>query len=301
MDRFAAMEVLVRVIETGSFSAAARQFGVGQPAVSKTIAQLETRLGVKLLLRSTRGLAPTEAGQRYYEHAQRALAEAHEADLAATGAASTLSGRLRFAAPVTFARLHLIPRLPAFVARHPALTIDAILDDRRVDLIGEGIDVGLRIGNLTDSTATAQRLGASRRIVVGTPAFFARHGTPRQPTDLARYPAATYLHAGGGTAWTFRHRASGDAQTAALDDSFRTTAAEGLREAVLADLALSVATEWMFRDELADGRVVEILTEWRLPEVDLWAVFPAGRRIGAKARAFAEFVAQSSPGAGQAV
>ena len=166
MDRFAAMEVLVKVIDTGSFSAAARQLGVGQPAVSKTIAQLETRIGVKLLLRSTRGLSPTEAGQRYYEHAQRALDAAHEADLAATGAAAGLTGRLRFAAPVTFARLHLMPRLPAFIAQHPALAIDAILDDRRVDLIEESIDVALRIGTLADSTATAQRVGAARRIVV---------------------------------------------------------------------------------------------------------------------------------------
>ncbi|TDV11463.1 LysR family transcriptional regulator [Paraburkholderia caballeronis] len=296
MDRFAAMEVLVKVIDTGSFSAAARQLGVGQPAISKTIAQLETRIGVKLLLRSTRGLSPTEAGQRYYEHAQRALDAAHEADLAATGAAAGLTGRLRFAAPVTFARLHLMPRLPAFIAQHPALAIDAILDDRRVDLIEESIDVALRIGTLADSTATAQRVGAARRIVVGTPAFFARHGEPRRPADLARYPAATYLQTGGGSVWTFRNGNTDETETATLDDALRTTAAEGMREAVFADIALCVTTEWMFRDELASGRVVEVLADWHLPTLDLWAVFPGGRRIGAKARAFANFVADASLG-----
>src|SRR6201981_2781737 len=143
MDRLAAMETFVRVIEAGSFSSAAKQLRVGQPAVSKTVAQLEDRLGVRLLLRSTHGLTPTEAGRNFYSRAKRSIEEAEEAELAARGAAATLSGRLRFCAPVTFARLHVMPRLSAFLAEHPSLDIDVCLEDRDIDLVAAGIDVAL--------------------------------------------------------------------------------------------------------------------------------------------------------------
>ena len=141
MDRLAAMEAFVRVIEAGSFSGAAKQLRVGQPAVSKTIAQLEDRLGVRLLLRSTHGLMPTEAGRSFYERAKRSIEEAEEAELAARGAGATLSGRLRICAPVTFSRLHVVPRLPIFLAKHPALDVDVVLDDGDIDLVETGIDV----------------------------------------------------------------------------------------------------------------------------------------------------------------
>ncbi|ETC99149.1 LysR family transcriptional regulator, partial [Asaia sp. SF2.1] len=146
MDRYQAMTTFVRVVETGSFSAAARQLHVGQPAVSKIVAQLEARLQVSLLIRSTHGLTPTEAGQAYYERARNALQEADEAELAARGAGSGLSGRLRVSAATTFARLHIIPRLPAFLDAHPLLDVDILLDDRMIDLVAEGVDISLRMG-----------------------------------------------------------------------------------------------------------------------------------------------------------
>ena len=178
MDRFSAMETFVRVVDTGSFSAAARQLRIGQPAVSKAMAQLEERLGTRLLLRSSRGLATTEAGQNFYDRARRAIEEADEADLSARGAGGGLVGRLRFSAAITFARLHVIPHLPAFLARHPGLTIEAVLDDRNVNPVEEGIDVTLRIGTLADLTLVARKIGESRRLVVGTPAYFAAAGEP---------------------------------------------------------------------------------------------------------------------------
>src|SRR5215831_13871981 len=133
MDRLAAMEAFVRVVDAGSFSGAAKQLRLGQPAVSKTIVQLEDRLGVRLLLRSTHGLTPTEAGRNFYERAKRSIEEADEAELAARGAASTLTGRLRIQATVAFARLHVIPCLPAFLAQHPALDVDLVIDDRNIN------------------------------------------------------------------------------------------------------------------------------------------------------------------------
>src|SRR6202022_104537 len=140
------MEVFVGVVETGSFSGAARQLRVGQPAVSKTVAQLEQHLGVSLLLRSSRGLTPTEAGRNFYERAKRSIEEAEEAELAARGAAAALTGRLRISAPVTFARLQIVPRLPSFFAENPALEVDLVLEDRSVDSIAAGIHVALWMG-----------------------------------------------------------------------------------------------------------------------------------------------------------
>jgi DNA-binding transcriptional LysR family regulator len=284
------MEVLVRVVETGSFSGAARQLRIGQPAVSKTIAQLEERLGVSLLLRSSRGLTPTETGQNFYERAKRSIEEADEAELAARDAGNGLAGRLRFSSSVTFGRLHIMPRLPLFLAAHPQLTVDAILDDHDVDLIEEGIDVGFPIGMLADSTMVARKIGQSRRLVLGTPAYFKQAGEPSTPAELADHQAVIFdlypMH--GRSTWSFR---SGTAEeTVTLKGNVRTTAVEGLREAVFASLGLCVAPEWVFQPDLDNGRVKQALPAWALSSADLWAAFPTGRRASAKARDLAAFV-----------
>ena len=290
MNRLSAMEAFVRVIETGSFSGAARQLRIGQPAVSKAVAQIEERLGVRLLLRTTHGLSPTESGQNFYEHAKRAIEEAEEADLAARGASATLSGRLRICAAVTFARLHVVPHLATFLEQHPALDVDVVLDDRNIDLVEAGIDIALRMGSLTDSSLTARKIGQSRRLVLATPSYLAKRGEPRSPTDLVRHQAVIYDQRGGGAAWTFRQ---GSAETAiTLKGRVRVTAAEGVREAVFSDLGLTVSSEWMFAPELKSGAVTTVLEDWSLPPIDLWAVFPTGRRASAKARAFVTFVEQ---------
>ena len=215
MDRLAAMEAFVLVVDSGSFSAAARRLDVGQPAVSKLVAQLEDRLGVKLLVRTTHGLTATEAGLNYYERARRSLQEAEEAELAARGAGSGLSGRLRVTAAVTFARIHLMPRLPEFLARHPDLEVDILLDDRNIDLVQEGIDVALRMGRrLADSSLTARRIASGRHAVLGTAAYFARAGEPAAPADLA---ARWFRSEAGavtpitGRPWTARAAKTGDA------------------------------------------------------------------------------------------
>jgi DNA-binding transcriptional LysR family regulator len=290
MDRLVAMQTFVKVIDTGSFSAAARQLRVGQPAVSKTVAQLEQRLGVPLLLRSSRSFSATEAGQLFYEHAKLALAQADEAELAARGAGAGLTGRLRVSAAVTFARLKIVPKLGAFLAQHPKLEIELVLDDRNVDLVGEGIDVAFRMGVLTDSALSARKITASRRLVVGTPAYFARAGEPQTPADLAAHDAVIYTQRGGGTAWTFVK--DGAEQTIALRGRIHTTAAEAVRAAVLADLGLAVTSDAMLGPELASGAVRVVLSDWRLPSIDIWAIFPTGRRASAKARGFAAFVEQ---------
>src|SRR5882672_1664203 len=192
MDRLAAMEAFIRVVDAGSFSGAAKQLRVGQPAVSKTIAQLEERLGVRLLLRSTHGLTPTEAGRNFYERAKRSIEEAEEAELAARGAAAALTGRLRISAPVTFARLQIVPRLPTFFAEYPALEVDLVLEDRDVNWIAEGIDVAFWIGRFPDPPLIARKIALCRRIVVRSPAYFGVMGVPRNPTDLLAHQTVIY-------------------------------------------------------------------------------------------------------------
>ena len=288
MDRLAAMEAFVLVVDTGSFSAAARRLKVGQPAVSKLVAQLEERLGVKLLVRTTRGLTATEAGLNYYERARRSIEEADEAESAARGAGSGLTGRLRICGAVTFARIHLMPRLPEFLARHPELEMEVVLDDRNIDLVQEGIDVALRMGRLSDSSLTAKRIASGRHVVVGTPAYFERTGKPTAPGDLAAHQAVIYDQEAGGQDWTFQRD---DAEIAViLKGRLRVSAAEGVRAAVLANAGIAVASEWMFSPEIADRTVQMVLQDWELPRIDLWAVFPAGRTATTKARTFTQFV-----------
>ena len=291
MDRLAALEMFVRVVDTGSFSAVARNQEIGQPAVSKAVVQLEEWLGVSLLMRSTRSLVPTEAGRIFYEHAKRTIEEAQEAVLAARGSARGLSGKLRVSTSVCFGRLHVIPRLSEFLAEHPDLEIELVLDDRHLDLVTGGIDVSLRMGAMPDSNMTARRIAEGRRIVVATPTYLERHGTPKTPGDLVSHQAVIYTPGGGGepwTSWTFR-KASAEVSVV-LRGRVKVTAAEGIREAVNTDMGVAVSSEWNFLPELQSGKVVEVLADWALPLTNLSAVYPAGRLAGTKARAFVEFV-----------
>jgi DNA-binding transcriptional LysR family regulator len=284
MDRLHAMEVFVRIVETGSFSAAARDMQIGQPNVSKLVAAMEERLQVRLLVRSTRQLYPTEAGQAFYERARRTIAEADEAETAARGLGRGLDGRLRVSAPVTFARLHVVPRIGGFLDAHPNLRVEFVLDDRFVDLMGENIDVALRGGELSDSSLTARKLATCDRLVVASPTYLARMGTPSTPDDLLEHTALVYAHGLISEEWRFRNP-SGDTSVR-VPTRLSFSAAEGVREAVIAGLGLAISSRWVMAPELASGSVVPVLTDWKLPNADLWALFPAGRLPTAKARAF---------------
>ncbi|MDB5436680.1 MAG: transcriptional regulator, LysR family [Phenylobacterium sp.] len=288
MDRLAALEIFVRVVDAGSFSAVARRQGVGQPAVSKAVVQLEEWLGVSLLLRSTRSVVPTEAGRAFYERAKRTIEEADEAVMAAQGVANGLSGKLRVSTSICFGRLHVIPSLSAFLAENPELELELVLDDRLVDLVNEGVDVALRTGAMPNSNMTARRIAEGRSMVVATPTYLQRHGTPTSPDDLVSHQAIILTRGGGRDSFTFR---KADAEVSvSLQGRLKVTQAEGLREAVTCDLGLAVSSEWLFSPELKSGEVVPILEDWSLPPTSLSAVYPTGRLAGAKARAFVSFV-----------
>ena len=191
-------------------------------------------------------------------------------------------------AAVTFARLHIIPRLQDFLDAHPHLSIDVVLDDRNIDLLESGIDVALRMGTLTDSNMTARRVAQSCRVVLATPEYFGLHGEPRAPADLAAHAAIVYGRLGDGASWLFQQ---GETEVSvAVSGRVRVSAAEGARAAVLAHMGFAVASEWMFSSELASGQVRRVMQDWSLAPVDLWAVYPSGRKASAKARAFVAFV-----------
>jgi len=289
MDLINAMRSFVRVYETRSFSAAARDLALSQPSVSKTVAQLEQELGVQLFLRSTRGLAPTDAGQTFYTHALRTLDEADLALKAVKGADAPLTGTLRVSGTITFMRRHIIPRLPLFMAQHPGLRIDLLLDDGNIGLVEEGAEVALRMGKLASSSLTARKIGQCRRIVVATPGYLARHGTPATPGELAAHDAIVLSRGEGGERIAFAR--DGIQTEVVLQPRLRISALEGVRAAVLAGLGVAVASEWILEDALDSGQLVEVLGGWRMPDLDLWVVLPGGaRHAGPQARAFIAFV-----------
>ncbi len=287
MDRLREMEMFVRIVEAGSFSAAARDLNMGQPAVSKTIAGLEDRLGVRLLVRSTRRLSPTEAGLAFYERALRAIAEANEAEAAAQGAGGGLEGRLRICAPVTFARLHVVPKVGEFLDTHPKLRLELVMDDRSIDLVAENIDAGFRLGVLTDSALTARKLAQTDRLVVASPGYLAQRGVPDTPADLLKHDSIIYGQSAGGQEWLFRRGTS--EISVRLQARLTLSAAEGVREAVLSGQGLAISSRWMFAPELVSGEVAPVLEEWSLPPIDLWVIYPSGRLTSAKARAFVKW------------
>jgi len=287
MDRVRDMQIFVRVVETGSFSAAARDLALGQPAVSKTIAALEERLGARLLVRSTRQLSATDAGMAFYERAARAIAEDNEAEAAAQGVGAGLEGRLRISLPVTFGRLHVVPQLGAFLDAHPKVRLELVMDDRMVDLVAENIDAALRLGTLTDSALQARKLAQADRVAVASPAYLARKGVPSTPADLLEHHGIIYGQNAGGQEWVFRRGTS--EISLRLQTRLTFSAAEGVREAVLAGQGFAIASRWLFAPELATGEVIPVLQDWGLPPMELWVIYPSGRLTSSKARAFIEW------------
>jgi DNA-binding transcriptional LysR family regulator len=286
-DRLAAMEIFVRVVDGGSFSAAATQLGVGQPAVSKTVAQLEERLGVRLLVRSTRSLSLTDAGRSFYDNAKAAIDGVNHAERVARGAGG-LSGTLRVSASLCFSRIHLMPRLPEFLAQHPGMDINILVNDRYVNLAEEGVDLALRTGTLTDTSLNVRKIAQVPIRVMATSAYWNAHEKPKTPEDLLAHECVILERDGKLVdEWLFRKGAL--ECTKKMRGRLTMTAAEGLREAVLSGVGIVVVSEWLFSPELASGAVESVLDDWVLPMHDLWAVFPSGGLTSAKAREFVAF------------
>jgi LysR family transcriptional regulator for bpeEF and oprC len=289
MDKLDAMRMFVRVIESGSFSQAGRDFGVSQPTVSKQIAALEARLGTNLLARSSRALVVTPAGQEYYEAAVRILQDIDLVEEQLSEGHSAPSGLVRVSLSPAFGRMFVIPRLPAFRERFPDVAIEMEVSGRHVDLIGEGIDVAIRIGHLSDSTLIARRIGDMQMITLATARYLARYGSPQTLDDLQTHQRIGYVYQGDVVDWGFNVR--GRQVTVDGGGAFRTNDAEHVRGAVLADLGIAHHASWLFADVLATGEVVRILDAFVPAPFPINAITAAGRRMPARVRQFVDFLA----------
>jgi DNA-binding transcriptional LysR family regulator len=287
-DRLRELTAFVRASETGSFSRVARELGVSQPSISRMVASLETRLGVKLLSRTTRHVMPTDAGRVFLERARQILGDLDDAENAARGADS-LRGTLRVALSVAFGTREVIPRLPGFADRYPKLVIELLMSDRTEDLIAEGADMALRLGPLSDSGFGARLLGKAPRLAVASPAYLARRGTPQTPADLARHDCILGPGLSGRTGWSFTR--SGRTTSVTVEGPIKVASAEGVVACAKAGLGIALASQWMCRAELEDGELVAILSDHELDWVELHAVYPGGRRPSLRVRAFADYFA----------
>ena len=287
MDRLEAMRTFVRVVERGSFSAVAKELGATQSAVSKQVAALESRLGAKLLVRSTRAIALTRAGEAFFPEARRLSEEVEAAEAVARASERTLEGALKVAASVGFGAGRLMPAVHSFLAAHPGLTIDLKLDDAFVDIVAEGVDVAVRIGELADNRLVATKLGEYRRLLVASPEYLRFAKPLAGPQDLATHACILYTGRDAAHRWTFEGP-GGARATIKVAGNFRSNSSQAVRAAILSGLGIGFAPELLIGDDLKLGALLEPLPSWRGVAEPIHALTPTHRRRSAKARAFVE-------------
>jgi DNA-binding transcriptional LysR family regulator len=300
MDRLNAMATFVRVVEAGSFSAVAREQNNTQSAVSKQVAALERQLGVRLLSRTTRSLALTEAGERYFEQARRLVAEVSEAESELRRGKDQLNGWLRVAASVGFGRRVLLPLVQGFLAAHPKVRVDLKLDDGFIDLVEQGIDVAIRVGELADSTLVMRRIGTTHRALVASRGYLRKLPknlrVPQSPPDLLAHNCIVYTEVQTRNEWIFSSspEAGGQAdiiQSVRVEGNLRTNSSEVIRAAILAGMGLGYSPTWLFDEEIASGEVRMLMPRWRTQPLPIHLVSPPHRRYAAKVKAFGDHVA----------
>lgn len=277
------LHTFVRTVEAGSFTAVARQMRASQPTVSRQIAALEDHLGCLLLRRTTRALTLTDEGRVFYDQALRVLEAAAEAEGSVGRRQGRAAGRLRLACSGVFGRLHVIPRLPAFMATHPEVEIDLTMQDRFADLVEEGIDLAIRLGEVTDPGLIARRIGATRRMVLATPAYLAAHGTPGHPDDLRDHRCIVYAGLAAGQTWAFATPQG--PLSVDIAGPFRVDSTEGVRAAVLAGLGVAYIPTWHFvADEIERGELCVLLDGFAPPAQPISAVWASRRYLSPKVR-----------------
>jgi DNA-binding transcriptional LysR family regulator len=288
---FEAWAVFAKVAETGSFARAAADLGLSKGTVSKLVARLEARIGSRLFHRTSRKLALTEAGSAARDGAVRILAEGEAAEAKATAAAIRPRGLVRLAAPMSFGLGHVAPLLPAFLARHPEVSVDLHLGDAVVDLVGQGFDIGLRIAALPDSSLKARRLCAVSRSLVGTPAYLDRHGRPEHPDDLVRHACLGYAYLPTPDRWRFVGPAGAETVVTPRGP-LRANNADALSPVLRAGLGLAVQPDFLVWDDLAAGRLERVMAGWSPPPIALHLVTPPGEPRPARVTVLLRFLAE---------
>jgi DNA-binding transcriptional LysR family regulator len=275
----------VRVVETGSFARAAERMGLSKPVVSRRVARLEGQLGARLLTRTARGAKPTNIGEAYFSRASGILADLDAAQEVVADAVTQIAGPIRLTAPVSFGTLHLAGALADFIREHPKVELDATFEDGIADLIGGGYDLAVRIGTLPDSSLIARRIAPVRKVVVGSPDYFARHGRPETPADLAAHAILLYTH----ESWRFRSD-GGEAETIRVSPILRANNGEMLRQAAEAGLGICLLPSFIASPGIQGGKLEAVLTDYDPGHGALHAVMPPGRAATARVRALVDFL-----------
>ena len=289
MDRLDAMQMYLRVVETGSFTQVARELGTTQPTVTKQIAALEARLQVRLLNRNTRGVSLTEAGALYYERCQAITRDVAEAESLLRAPQTRMQGSLRIGSSVAFGRRVLIPLALQFMRLHPQVQVDLSFEDRYTDLVATGIDVALRLGKLADSSLGARALGVNPWVLVASPAYLRSHGTPRRPQELTEHATLIYSSVQGNDLWRLRN-ASGEPVSVPVTGRLRSNNLSALLAASRSHMGIAALPRYVAHDSLQAGRVVEVLKTCRLPEQEIHAVYPSPRLVPQKVQSFIAFL-----------
>lgn len=288
MEGFSAIPVFVAVVETGGFSPAARRLGISKSAVSKRITQLEAKLGVRLLYRTTRRLSLTEAGEHYFENAAKALAFATEAEDAVTQLQAKPQGRLRINTPMSFGRLHIVPLIPGFLKKYPGIEVEMVMEDRVVDLVDEGFDIAIRGGDLPDSSLIARKLATMRYAVCASQHYIEQHGAPQTPEELVDHNCLLFSY--GASEWSFV--CDGEERRYSVSGNYRVNNGEAVREAVLKGMGVSRIPTFIVGHEIAAKRLVQVLNDYPIPEKSIYALFPKREHLPAKVRAFIDYVVE---------
>jgi DNA-binding transcriptional LysR family regulator len=289
MDRFQALGVFVEVADSGSFAAAARSLSMSPPAVTRAIAGLEDRLGTRLFVRTTRSVRLTESGTRFLTDARRLIADLAEAEAAAVGIHQAPRGDLRITAPALFGRLNIAPLIGDFLDEYPNVTCQALFLDRVVNMMDEGQDVAIRIGELPDSSLVATRIGAVRQTVFAAPDYLATHGTPLHPTDLTTHRIIHPLAVNSAPEWHFRDDSK--PITIRFDAPLRMNTNDAVIDMALSGWGISRLLSYQIAAYVGDGRLVPLLEEFEPPALPVHILHVEGRMVSAKVRAFVDFAA----------
>lgn len=288
MDRFLEMKVFAAVVEAGSFTAGADVLGMSKAAVSRYVAELEERLGVRLLHRTTRRLSPTSEGEIFHARCRELLGNLDEAEAEISSRVGEATGLLKLNVPVTFGLMHLAPLWPAFMARHPRLALDITLSDRVADLVEEGYDAAVRIGQLAPSSLIGRKLASTRMVVCASPDYLARRGEPVHPNDLLRHDVISYSLSASGENWSFSGPA-GEA-TVKVVPRMRTNNGDTCRAAALQHQGIILQPTFIVGQDLAHGTLREILPGYRSGELGIHAVYPSRKFVSPKLRLLIDFL-----------
>jgi DNA-binding transcriptional LysR family regulator len=294
MDRLQAMTTFVAVVDSGGFASAARKLNQSPPVVTRAVAELEDRLGLRLLTRTTRVVRVTDAGARFAEDCRRILADIEEAETAATGTHAAPRGTLTITAPVLFGQLHVTPILVSYLQQFPEVEAQCVFVDRMVNVVEEGIDVAVRIGELPDSSLQAIRVGRVRRVLVAAPAYLAAHGTPQRPDDLAAH--TTVLAAGVSPVSEWRFSDAGKPLMQRLQPRLRTTTNDSALAAALAGLGITRLLSYQVAAQVRSGALRVVLPDFETAPLPVHVVHHEGRRATQKVRAFVELAVQQLRG-----